>query len=713
MKSITDIVRQQALGALRRLDVREIMTADHVAQSVLRQTVYWEKELRNGGKLFFVRFFSPVVQREEVFLGNILFNDFLSKAFARAVTAGKLGRAEMVANDLESYYFLVRTTSGLARLATAFRAEVQRCLPELFFGEQDEAKGIYGSLETMLDFDKANVEPFPVFIVPQVYTGRLEKAVRRSLRRKIKRSPFERNPTSIMANLGFFYSHNGAEMQSPYLFLARLALRYGIVDGNGMRQALCLAKEAKLSDEADLKKIIEESLKEKGGRTFSSAHMRELLEQAVEKLGEKVDEQRDQWLMPYIRNKFLPHDETTVTGLLLDGVSLGYVALSLPQELEVGSCRICGVRPIQAEDKSILMGQNTHRFHNQSCKQKNSEEPKVCLRCAACTYLMVKLMGSEAVGQPQVPKTHNLMFHYGRHTDDEVTQLVRRIDLIWDLLQQHRSVEATRRDIAEQGETLAQRFEKEGDAIKKRTLASKIAQKEVELQLAQAAVAQTEDGLFAACPWLRGAGASPIPAENPSLDLLANIQLSNTKVERHILGLGMGGYRMILYVLPQVRPPRDAKEHDFAQRRFSDSRVTVTALLAFLRELCGCDGSFYYQSLPALTPDAFQPDTFYVRNEPISVQRAQNEYELVTQLAWKLVWQRGSGGFVRKVILAEKLLEDPLRTFAVVMRDSAILGQTRGRYKRLAGGYREDWKTQDLTEYAKFIQRLSKLQEVD
>ena len=160
--------------------------------------------------------------------------------------------------------------------------------------------------------------------------------------------------------------------------------------------------------------------------------------------------------------------------------------------------------------------------------------------------------------------------------------------------------------------------------------------------------------------------------------------------------------------MPKIRAPH-GKEHDFAQRRLSNSRITVTAVLWLLRELCGCDGPFYYQSLPTLTPDGFRRDTFYIRNEPIDVKKAQNEYEVVTQLAWKLIWQRGSDGFVSKVVLAEKLLEDPLGTMASVMRDSQILGQTKGSYKRLPGGYRQDWKAQDLTEYARFMQRFSKV----
>ncbi|MBA3472014.1 MAG: hypothetical protein H0T57_02095 [Rubrobacter sp.] len=711
MENVMDIVRRQAEGALNRLDAREVVMAEHVADSVLRQTAYWEMPIQDDDKLLFVRFFSPAVQREEVFLGNVLFNAFLNKAFARAVAESESNEAELVANDLESYYFLVRATSDVTQLSNMFRSEVERSLPDLFFGEQDEARGVYGSVETMLGFVKANVEPFPVFIMPYVYAERLEKAVRESLLRKIEKSPLDRNPTSIMANLAFFYSHDGADMQSPYLFLARLALRHGVVAENDLRQALNLKKNEELGDEAALKKSIENSFKQKEGRTFSSAHLRQLLEKAVVNLGEKVNEQPDMWLMPYIRNKFLSHDEKALADSLLGGVSLGHVPVSsLKAEVDVG-CRVCGVRLVEAEDKSILMGQNPY-FNNQSSKQKNKQSPKTCLRCATCAYLMVKLIGSEAVGQPQVPKTYNLIFHYGRHNDEEVDHLTSTIDLVWSLVRQRREVEQIRRDVHEQIRNLKAKLEREQDERKKDELEAELNGKITELERTEANVAKVEDDIFAACPWLKDSNESPVPWENSSLDALANIQMSETKVERHVLGLGLGGYRMVLFVLPQIRAPYDAKEHDFAQRRFSDSRVTVTALLSFLRELCGCDGPFYYQSLPTLTPEAFQRDTFYVRDEPISVEQARNEYEVITQLAWRLVWQRGSDGFVRKVILAEKLLEDPLGTLGGVMRDSAILGQSKGSYRRLPGGYRQDWKAQDLTEYADFIRRLSKLQEV-
>ncbi|MEW6574266.1 MAG: hypothetical protein AB1374_11605 [Bacillota bacterium] len=714
MENLTNLIRQQAEDVISKLGVQDVVTPKQVAESILNQVAYWEKPLPNGEKLLFIRFFSPVVQREEVFLGNILFNDFLSKAFARAVTLGKLGKAELVANDLENYYFLVRTTSDVAQLAEVFRIEVEYSLPGLFFDKQDEARGIYGSLETMLAFEKANVEPFPVFIMPGNFEARLEKTVRESLLRKIENSPMDRNPTSIMANLSFFYCRDGAEMQSPYLFLARLLLQYGVVDVNDFRQAFNLDDDVKLEDAAAVKLIIKDSLMQSKGRTFSSIQLRRLLKQVVTKLGEKVESDPENWRMPYIRSKFLNYDNRTLINKLLDGVSLGYQMLSSRGAAVNIGCRVCGVKTAETEDKSILMGQDTHRFHNQSGKQKNEEDPKACLRCAISTYLIVKLIGSEAVGQPQVPKNYNLIFHYGKHPDEEVNLLVQQIDLIWSLVRQYRDTEYVRREVAEQVRELQTKHDREQDDRKRQALVKVLAQKEVELKEAQLKLKETGSEIFNVCPWLKDLGESEslVPGENPPLDMLVNIQLSETRVERHVLGLGMGGYRMILFVLPQIRPPRDAKEHDFAQRRFSDSRLTVISLLSFLRELCGCDGPFYYQSLPTLTRDAFQRDIFYVRNEPISVEKAQKEYEVVTQLAWKLIRQRGSDGFVRKVMLAEKLLQDPLGTFASVMRDSAILGQNKGAYKRLAGGYRDDWKAQDLTEYARFIQQLSKFQEV-
>ncbi len=715
MENVKSILQEQAKDALGRLDAQTIVTTEQVADSVLHQAAYWEEPATTAEKLLFVRLYSPVVQREEVFLGNILFNAFLSKAFTRTIADKSLGRAEHVANDLENYYYLVRTTAGMPELTNALRAEVEHRLPDLFFGEQDEALGIYGSVETMLDFDKANVEPFPVFVMPQTHSERLERVVRVSLLRKIEKSRLERNPTSIMANLAFFYCHDGAEMQSPYLFLARLALRYGILSVSDLRHALDLEEDSELGGEPGLKIIIENALKQKEERSFSPGPLRDVLKQAVVGLGSKVDVDPDTWRMPYIRDKFLEIGATNLAAALFDGVLVGYEFISVPKDTTALSCRVCGAKPPSTQDKSILMGQNTHKFHNQSVKQQDEEEPKACLRCATCTYLMVKLLGSEAIGQPQVPKTYNLMFHYGKHTDDEVAALVRQIDLVWERVRTHQQKERNVREIRKDARKLKGKLDKEKGEQKRAKLAQELEAIQSRLQDSENQVRQEGDALFRLCPWL---GEPMPPSESVALDVLAVSNLGATKTERHILGLGIGGYRLILFVLPQLKPPKSKKKGEppadyyYAQRRFSDSRVTVMAILAFLRQLCGCDGPFYYQSLPTLTPEGFDSSTFYIRDEAISAEQALKEYEVITQLAWKLIWQRGSDGFVRKVVLAENLLKDPIGTFSAVMRDSPILGQRKGNHKKIGGLYRADWRAQDLTEYAKFIQRLSILKEV-
>ena len=61
MENVSSIVQQQAAEVLKKLDAQVIVSAEHVAESVLRQVAYWEKPLTNNEKLLFMRFFSPVV----------------------------------------------------------------------------------------------------------------------------------------------------------------------------------------------------------------------------------------------------------------------------------------------------------------------------------------------------------------------------------------------------------------------------------------------------------------------------------------------------------------------------------------------------------------------------------------------------------------------------------------------------------------------------
>jgi len=712
MDDFNIIIVQQATDALQRLGVQQAETAAEVAESVLRQAVYWEKPLPDNAKLLFVRLFSPVVQREEVFLGNILFNAFLGKTFARAVAASGLGQAKPVANDLESYYFLVRTQADAPALAAAFHAEVERSLPDLFFCEPDEARGIYGNLSGMFTFRKSDFEPFPVYAVPQFLAPHLEKAVRRELDRLLSPGEFPKRVRTVLATLAFFYgrtSGGSGDAQSFSNFIAHLANEPdydGLLETTEVKRAFNIATV----DKDSIKQSVD-------AETYDPECLRQLLLALARAFRSSIDGGASKWLMGFLHKdeKFVNLPAVDYLNTLLGEAQLGYYRFARPVSTETISCRLCNTTHVAVQERYVTTGLNSFKFHNQSLRKRSV---KVCVRCAFYAYLAQKLLGTQMVSAggklPQVPKTYNLVFHYGRHTNDEVAQLVKQFDLIWGLVQKHRAQDNIRSEAAKHLRELKEKAERERNAQKKQALETEIVQQMAKVQQAEVDLSAIE-GEFD--PWLaERPDLSRRPAENPSLDVLANLQLAETQTERHILGLGMGGYRMILFVLPQIRPPYDAKEHDFAQRRFSNSRVTVLTFLAFLRQLCGCDGPFYYQSLPTLTPDAFNPNTFYVRDEPIRVAEVQTRYEVVTQLAWRLIGERGPGGFVKKVVLAEKLLEYPLGTFAAVMRNSPVLGVRldfkKKQYRRLPGAatWREDWgKTQDLTEYAQFIQQLSKL----
>jgi len=72
---------------------------DIIASLVVNGFAYWRHNLSNGSHLALIRLFSLVVRREEVFSGNVLLNDFLSKVFIRAVEQKGLGNKAILAGD--------------------------------------------------------------------------------------------------------------------------------------------------------------------------------------------------------------------------------------------------------------------------------------------------------------------------------------------------------------------------------------------------------------------------------------------------------------------------------------------------------------------------------------------------------------------------------------------------------------------------------------
>ena len=115
---------QVANEILDRWGKAETIGGGTIASLVADGAAYWEQGLPDGSRLALIRLFSPVVRREEVFLGNVLLNDFLSKALVRAVEQKGLGRMALLANDLESYYYLYHGRAVLEEVAEAFQQEV-------------------------------------------------------------------------------------------------------------------------------------------------------------------------------------------------------------------------------------------------------------------------------------------------------------------------------------------------------------------------------------------------------------------------------------------------------------------------------------------------------------------------------------------------------------------------------------------------------------
>ncbi len=716
MENAKDMIQQQVIAALQTLGISNTDLATEVTKDIMRQTVYWEKPLPDNERLIFVRLFSPVVMREEVFLGNVLFNDFLAKVFARVVIQTG-GQASLVANDLENYYFLLRTTADLPVLANELGNEVERNLPELFFGEPDPQRGIYGSLSHFFSGTDSRMESFPVYAVPEFLTLPLEQRVRQHLLNLLRKEDLEKYIKIVVTTFAFLYgrsSGGSGDAQSFANFVYHLATEssYG-----------GLITVEKVKKVFNITSVSKETIKE----SFDNAHystkdLKDMLVSLLNEMGKQIDAGDKTWLLPFVikDQKLVKISKPEYRKELLSIIHIGHLHFEVQGDGFSNSnlleCRLCGVKPTAARNSMVLLGTGAFLRHNQRVRRPVESDPIACLRCALFSWLQQKLLGTTRIPiggsppkLPMVPKSYNLIFHYGRHSDEEVAHLAQQIDRVWELVSKHRAAEVVSREIEQARRILAQKAEKEQDAKKRAALEAELEQKETELQQAQAAVAQVEDNMLADFPWMRDLGASPVPSENPALDIVGNLQLSESKVERHVLGLGMGSYRMILFVLPQIRPPRD-KGHEFSQSRFSNSWITVTAFLSFLNHLCGCDGPFYYQSLPMLSPEALQSGLFYVRNQAIRAEEVQRRYAAIYDLAWKLVWQRGPEGFVKKVVLAEKLLADPMGTFSAVMRNSLILGQRKGgSYKRLKAEYRQDWGAQDLTEYARFIQQFTNL----
>lgn len=640
------------------------VSPEEVNALIMTNIVRWEKPLMSGQRLLLLRLGHPVIEREEIFLGNVLFNDWLNKSLPLAIRQANLGIVQPVTNDLETAYFLLITQAELKDIGAAYRSYLLEHIAPLFFADSDPDKGIHGSLRQMFTFLKSDFEPFPVHAVPLFLARPFEKAVRAIFRdllganylqsdeKKGKRPTMEFR--TLQATMAFFYgrtSGGSGDCQSHPTFVARLVTEYGLLTLNEVWEAFGLSPQERLAQikQGDLKQAIQTAIadgqfdQEKVRALFQKVY--QIFVQSIENEPESNTDFSQSWLVPFLRHdgKFIDLSPEAYLASLLHRITLGEITL------DIGAtggerCRLCGDQKALVDEKNILLGVSVGKFYNRTVNHTKGHTQRLCPRCAVYSYLTTKQLGSTSVGKFPVPKLGNIIFHYGRYTQKEIKLMERRIN---QLIQVIRTRIAVRYEYlsSPKAEVKAQwNLEKEKEVIEQKIL--ELAETPEEI----ARLEEIEQELA------RFGGAE---------EILANVGAA------HVLNLGLGDWCLIAFALNQLKD-----EKELAQKRFARGRLAVFSLLGFLQQISQeepeTSGPYYFQSVPHLIGDRniSHLDTFYVRDRAVSASLYRRRYLAISHFATGVV--KGSGQERLRVTLklAADLESVPLETFSAVLRDS-------------------------------------------
>ena len=680
-KENQNIFYQNIADVLAQWSVPVKPWATQLVEQINQGTMQWQQMMENGRSLHLLRVYAPIIQREEVFLGNVLLNDFFFKAIPTAAQRIGLMQFSSVANDLESAYFLAYGELDNDQLKQSFLDVLTARLPDLFFADDNPGKGIHGQFNTMLTFYKANIEPFPVFAIPALLLPDLLKRVAEWLRlitsadgtyelAKIEHLPFEvaasRRINVILSLLSFFFCRDGAEMQSFYKFLEK-----GITDGrfpsSQIKQAFGIPAEQpfnkkQFNDAKQKSESLDFDALERAVAAFLDASIIEL---------EQKENSVEQF---YLTTKMLPYTLQEMVASLTHDLQIGYTTLVDPNTASNKTmCRLSGQNIAAIQECHIIGGVNTGKRFNQSLKR---EAYRFSIHTGLAAYLGNKRLGMQFDGGFPIPKMYNVFFHYGQHSDDEREVFQRQLDYLIEYAAK------TERTIPELDTGLKQ--------IRRRALNER----------------NLEDFSDVLGEW-----------DEAALETIAQLA-SGAKAQ--VLALGSGFYRLFIFILPQFRPGSE-EGVDFVQKRVSHSRLAAFTLLALLRGLCGSDGPYYYQSLPHLS-NGVEADIFYVQNRPERASKALKKYGAIVSFARQVSrYRKGHSLLADWILLAERLLEDPLGVFSDVLRDSPIrvgydFTNSNAKYKRLSSDLdaARGLGVVDSTEYIALYEQLHELaKEID
>ena len=713
-------VTQTVNEILDRWGLSHAVNSQTIADLVASGSAYWEQGLPDGSRLALIRLFSPVVRREEVFLGNILLNDFLSKTLIRAVEEGGLGRMQLLANDLESYYYLYHGQAGLENVVESFRQDVLARLPDLYFGDEDPDRGIYGSVGQMLTFQLANREPFPVFTVPKALLPTLLKkanshvrsldAASLDIQRTIATVSFfyargTRKVYKFDKKKGAYFQRSVSEMQSDFAFLIGAA-EDGLLPYNELREAFVLGEGEELTEQ-----IYRD--RKKSGAIDKNKFMA-AIDIFLSNIEARITEEGVHAVLASLHGKALCVELRDVVECLLSGVQIGFLGFGA-KTTEGLPCRFCGASNAVVREKTIIAGTGMTKFFNQAPKQPHPKNPgreSLCIRCGISSYLETKLLGVMFSADMPVPRQYNIVFHYGRHDETATQDLAHLIDDILELIRSFRQQVESQRA---KGETTFFSLEYVQKELSRRT-----EERRVQESTDQEEILSAEEAL---------AALIADEATVPGVEILGYMR---PEVETQVYALGMGDYRLLVFILPQFEPlvrRRDGRlevDWDFIPKRFSRSRLAAFTLLALLRKLCGCDGPYYFQSVPILVPGGFDTNTFYVQGKAENADKAIRRYSAVVNFARRVinagrVRERGGSPIAEWILLAEQLEEDALCTFSDVLRRTPMRRRDFSKENRDKFEYRplakyetiDEMGVIDGTEYLRLIEHLKQQDAID
>lgn len=653
-----------------------------IANLVFEGAAYWQTELPDGSALHLLRVHAPLVQREEVFLGNVLLNDFLFRTAHRCLKQLGANTSVWLANDLESAYFLARGAFDFAELGELYRQDIAAAVPDLYLGGEDRGRGIHGWPRRLLTYTKSDFEPFPVYCIPRFLARETERRIRDWLQDLLNSTDFQMKLKTIMASLAFFYGQKGGgsgDTQSFEMFLDRLVNHYKVLEESSVKTVFGLTEISKPA----IKQAV-------AGGQFEPDALRQLLLNIAKDLWRRIDNGDDRWLMRFILDdeKLIDIDEGTFVSEILASTEVGSIAFQLTKTESIAPCcPLCGRSLPRVRESYVTVGLNKSRFKTRNSKRDRARhEAVLCGKCALCIYLSDRVLGTRDVvwqKQPrktaQMPSSCNVVLHYGTHKDVDVAVLERQVD----------AVLAAARD---QAKTLDEIW---------RDLAQ--IRKEVQAELLVPTAVPNEEIEHAFLAGLE----EWVP---PALEVAAQMQ---TDVQARVLPIGTGINRLLVFVLPQLQPGQQ-EGIDYVQQRFSRSRLAAFTLLALLRGLCNCEGPYYYQSLPTLSAEGMSTDTFYVRNRPERASEALRLYGVVTDFAKRVVRHRkGHSPLSDWILISERILADPLAVFSEVLRQSPLRAGddfNAFRYQRLSHTFIPGMHVVDSTDYIALFRKLQHLE---